>query len=199
MPLGCPARSGRPPRLTEAAALSANHDADSPRRSMRRISNFAANPWISRRKSSAANRPSPSLSGKVLDVAASRTPCSASRVSSVDIKTVSPGSSEFEPSSIHTSAYGLSAPTVCSNPRSDEVRVLHECAVGAKPNGLRREPEQKRASGSFQRRIRHRGTPRLCHRDWLAAASQIGTAFPSLWAPELTVCANASSSANALA
>jgi hypothetical protein len=48
---------------------------------------------ISRRKSSAANLPSPSLSGSVFELAASDTPCSTSRLSSDDMSTVSPGSS----------------------------------------------------------------------------------------------------------
>ena len=44
-------------------------------------------------KSAVANRPSPSLSGSVFEVAARRTPASRSLVSSVETSTVSPGSS----------------------------------------------------------------------------------------------------------
>ena len=60
---------------------------------MRRISNFAASASISRRKSCAANRPSPSAFGGVLDVAAIREPDATSSDSKRDINRVSPGSS----------------------------------------------------------------------------------------------------------
>jgi hypothetical protein len=55
---------------------------------------------ISRRKSLAANRPSPSCSGSVLEVAATDTPRSTSDESSREISVVLPGSSSSN-SSMH--------------------------------------------------------------------------------------------------
>ena len=57
-----------------------------------------------------ANRPSPSRPGRVFEVAASRTPASRSRESSVETSTVSPGSSSSN-SSTQTSEYDDSAST----------------------------------------------------------------------------------------
>jgi hypothetical protein len=63
---------------------------------MRRTSKCADSPWISRRKSSAAKRPSPKASGNVFDVAASRTPRSVSAISNELIKHRVAGVVEFE-------------------------------------------------------------------------------------------------------
>ena len=71
--------------------------------------------WISRRKSTAANRPSPSLSGSVFDVAAIRTPASVSLAISWVTNMVSPGSSSSN-SSIASNRCSDSRRTVSANP-----------------------------------------------------------------------------------
>ena len=63
---------------------------------------MAASVLISRKKSCAAKRPSPSCSGSVLDVAATDTPRSTSWESSREISVVFPGSSSSN-SSMHNS------------------------------------------------------------------------------------------------
>ena len=68
---------------------------------MRTVVKIGASVWISRRKSCAANRPSPSCSGSVLDVAAIDTPRSTRADSSREISVVLPGSSSSN-SSMHT-------------------------------------------------------------------------------------------------
>ena len=84
--------------------------------------------WISRRKSTAANRPSPSAFGGVFEVAAMRVPPSASSPSSRVMIIVSPGSSSSN-SSIATRLAPLSSRTVCGvAERADERRVLDEGA-----------------------------------------------------------------------
>ncbi len=68
-------------------------------------------------KSAAAKRPSPSLPGRVLEVAASFTPASASLPSSEETSTVSPGSSSSN-SSMHSSRWSFRAATACWKPRA---------------------------------------------------------------------------------
>ena len=68
---------------------------------MRTVVKIAASVLISRRKSCAANLPSPSCSGSVFDVAAIDTPRSTNCDSSREISVVLPGSSSSN-SSMHT-------------------------------------------------------------------------------------------------
>lgn len=63
----------------------------------------------------AAKRPSPSFSGSVLEVAASLTPASTSRESSVETSTVSPGSSSSN-SSMQSSLWSERVRTACWKP-----------------------------------------------------------------------------------
>ncbi len=79
---------------------------------MRMVSNRSDSAWISRRKSCAANRPSPSALGGVFEVAAMRVPSSASSPSSRVIIIVSPGSSSSN-SSMQTSAAPLQQLDAC--------------------------------------------------------------------------------------
>ncbi len=95
--------------------------------STRSVENRAAREWISRRKSSAANRPSPSLPGSVFDVAARFTPCSASWPSSRVISIVSPGSSSSN-SSTAISRRSVSRRTVSPNP-SAPTRCVYSTKV----------------------------------------------------------------------
>ena len=57
------------------------------------VRNRSASPWISRRKSAAAKRPSPSAFGGVFEVAAMRDPPAVSSPRNRDMSIVSPGSS----------------------------------------------------------------------------------------------------------
>jgi len=68
---------------------------------MRTVVKILASVVISRRKSWAAKRPSPSCSGSVLEVAATDIPRSTSDVSIREISVVLPGSSSSN-SSMHT-------------------------------------------------------------------------------------------------
>ena len=143
-----PARSG--PR--------AGRGAGSPRRRCARTRSAPTSPWISRRKSSVAKRPSPSLPGSVFEVAASRTPASRSRVSSVETSTVSPGSSSSN-SSTHTRRVRRQrGDRVVEAERADQVGQLDEGARTAW--GPARRATARRAGGSCRRRSRRRGRPR---------------------------------------
>ena len=119
-------------RVTGSASLGVDSRPrpPGPRRTGRTV------PWISRRKSSAAKRPPPADPAGCFEVAAMRTPASASRCISVDISTVSPD----HPARTHrhTSSWAAS-----------------ESAAAAKPGGLPHQvgvfderPEDLRTGGS---------------------------------------------------
>ncbi|SKZ89490.1 Uncharacterised protein [Mycobacteroides abscessus subsp. abscessus] len=79
------------------------------------VSKTDASLRISRRKSCAAKRPSPSCPGSVFDVAAIDTPCAVSSASSREISMVSPGSSSSN-SSMHSTEWSDNRSTACMNP-----------------------------------------------------------------------------------
>jgi len=99
---------------------------------MRIVSNRSDIAWISRRKSCAANRPSPSAPGGVFEVAAKRVPDSDSSLMSRVMTMVSPGSSSSN-SSMQTSAVPRSRSTVPWKP-SAPTRAVYSMKV---PNVFR--------------------------------------------------------------
>ena len=97
--------------------------------SIRTVVKRAARPWISRRKSAAAKRPSPSRSGSVLEVAASGTPASASFAEQRADQHRVPGVVEFELVDADQAAGGPGHRPGEAE-RAHQVRVLDEGAVG---------------------------------------------------------------------
>ena len=113
---------------------------------MRMVSKLADSAWISRRKSCAANRPSPSAFGGVLDVAAMRVPVATSSPSSRVITIVSPGSSSSNSSMQSRSAPRSSSTVFCVAERADEGGVLDERAEVLPARG-HRVPERREQVG----------------------------------------------------